>query len=95
VLGPVDPGGVRRSPEERERIRREAEEASYELGKGLPESLLRLRRLLRHAVKASIASNRRLMVVLSSDDPVKVGVATASVLITYESLVGSSRGRGR
>jgi len=35
----VDPGGVRRSPEERERIRREAEEASYELGKGLPESI--------------------------------------------------------
>ncbi|ESQ26674.1 MAG: putative P-loop ATPase fused to an acetyltransferase [uncultured Acidilobus sp. JCHS] len=93
MLGPVDPGGVRRSPEERERIRREAEEASYELGKGLPESLLRLRRLLRHAVKASIASNRRLMVVLSSDDPVKVGVATASVLITYESLVRKLKGK--
>ncbi|MGC9071445.1 MAG: tRNA(Met) cytidine acetyltransferase TmcA [Acidilobus sp.] len=84
---------VRRSPKERERIREEAGEASYELGKPLPEAILRLRRLLRRAIKASVASKKRLMVVLSGSDPVKVGVATASVLITYESVVREIKGK--
>ncbi|MFP3231843.1 MAG: tRNA(Met) cytidine acetyltransferase TmcA [Acidilobus sp.] len=84
---------VRRSPEERERVKREAEEASYELGKEMPESLLRLRRLLRKAVKYAAASGTRVMVVLSGSDPVKVGVATAFTLITYEQVMRSLKGR--
>ncbi len=85
---------ARRSPEERERIRREAGEASYELGKPLPESVLRLRRLLRRAIRASLTSKKRFMVVLSGSDPVRLGVATASVLITYEAVVRELRGKG-
>ena len=84
---------MRRSPEEREKIRKEAEEASYELGKELPESLLRLRRLLRKAIKYAIESRTRVMVVLSGSDPLKVGVATASVLLTYEQVVRSLKQR--
>ncbi len=79
--------------ERRERIRRQAEEASYQLGKELPESVLRLRRLLRKAIRASIASRKRFMVVVSGSDPVKVGVATASIIIFYESVVRGIRGR--
>ena len=84
----------RRSEEERERIRRQAGEASYELGKPLPEVVLRLRRLLRRAIKVSVASKKRFMVVLSGSDPIKLGVATASVLITYESVIRELKGRG-
>ncbi len=83
-----------RSDNERERIRREAGEASYELGKPLPEVVLRLRRLLRRAIKASVTSKKRFMVVLSSSDPIRLGVATASVLITYESVMRELKGRG-
>lgn len=84
---------MRRSPEEREKVKRQAEEASYELGKELPESVLRLRRLLRRAIKYAVASNTRVMVVLSGSDPVKVGVATASALITYEQVMRSLKVR--
>ena len=88
----VDKGGDGQA-DRREEIKREAEEASYELGKELSESLLRLRRLLRRAIKASLASNKRFMVVLSGSDPVKLGVATASVIVFYESVVRELKGK--
>ncbi len=65
-------------------IEREALDVIRSLKENAGPGLAKLLRRLGRAIKAGIRARHRVMVVISGDDPIRVGAATARVLLYFE-----------
>ncbi len=79
----------------RAEIEREAVEALKGLKRLSGGSVTRLLRSLNQALKYSIESRHRVMVVVSGSDPAKLGLLTARILLYYEKVYKRVSGGGR
>ncbi len=74
-------------------IEREALDVIKSLKENAGPGLAKLLRKLGRAIKAGIRARHRVMVVVSGDDPVRVGAATARILLYYEKTYRKTAGQ--